>query len=72
MNAITKGWVNVHINVFTKEVCVSTKPYKTKKEAETGIYIGYGIEKVGCFEIEYTDVPTPPDTIKIVKKNLQN
>lgn len=64
MNTTVKGWVNIHINVFTKQLFVSNHPYKTEKEAETGIFIGYGIEKVGCFEIEYTDVPTPPEPTK--------
>lgn len=64
MNSTIKGWINVHINVFTKQLVVSNHPYKTEKEAETGIFIGYGIEKVGCFEIEYTDIPLPVETIK--------
>jgi hypothetical protein len=49
-----KGFVNVHIDITTKQVYVSNKPYATMQEAETGIFIGFGIEKVGCFEIEYT------------------
>jgi len=49
-----KGFVNVHIDIVTKQVHVSNKPYLSMEEAEKGIYIGIGIEKVGCFEIEYT------------------
>lgn len=49
-----KGFVNVHIDITTKEIFVSQKPYSSKEEAEKGILIGLGIEKVGCFEIEYT------------------
>ena len=49
-----KGFVNVHIDITTKNVYVSNHPYSTKKEAEKGIFLGIGIEKVGCFEIEYT------------------
>jgi hypothetical protein len=56
-----KGWVNIHIDVFTKKLTISNHPYKTKKEAETGIYIGYGIEKVGCFEIEYSKIEATTD-----------
>ena len=49
-----KGFVNVHIDITTKQVYVSNKPYPTKEEAEKGLFLGIGIEKVGCFEIEYT------------------
>ena len=49
-----KGFVNVHIDITTKQVFVSNKPYATMEEAERGIFIGSDIEKVGCFEIEYT------------------
>jgi hypothetical protein len=49
-----KGFVNVHIDITTKQVYVSNKPYPTMEEAEKGIFYGIGIEKVGCFEIEYT------------------
>jgi len=59
-----KGWVNVHIDVFTKKLTISTHPYPSKAEAETGIYMGYGIEKVGCFEIEYSKLPSPNETFK--------
>jgi hypothetical protein len=51
---IEKGFVNVHIDITTKQVYVSNHPYPTIEEAEMGIFCGFGIEKVGCFEIEYT------------------
>lgn len=54
---LEKGWINVHIHVDTKEVVTSRKPYLTKEEAEKGFYHGLGIEKVGCFEIEYSKFP---------------
>jgi hypothetical protein len=50
------GYVNIHIDLISKEVICSTKPYKTKKEANLGFFIGQGIEKVGCFKIKYTKV----------------
>ena len=49
-----KGFVNVHIDITTKQVYVSNHLYSTMEEAEKGIFHGIGIEKVGCFEIEYT------------------
>lgn len=49
-----KGFVNVHIDITTKQVYVSNEPYPTMEEAEKGIFHGIGIEKVGYFEIEYT------------------
>jgi hypothetical protein len=70
MSATKKGWVNLHINVLTNEVFASKHPYKTEKEAETGIFIGYGIEKVGCFEIEYQDVSPAPAIPEPTKKEL--
>lgn len=48
------GYINVHIDTNTERVFVSERPYETKEEAETGIFIGQGIEKVGCFKIEYS------------------
>ena len=51
-----KGFINVHIDVTTKQVFISNKPYPTKEEADKGILHSIGIEKVGCFEIEYTKV----------------
>lgn len=68
--ATKKGWVNLHINVLTNEVFASKHPYKTEKEAETGIFIGYGIEKVGCVEIEYQDVPPAPAPPEPIKKDI--
>ena len=47
-------FVNVHIDVTTKKMFISNKLYPTLQEANKGIFIGYGIEKVGCFEIEYS------------------
>jgi hypothetical protein len=49
-----KGFINVHIDIETKKVFVSNKPYPTMEEAEKGIFLGVGIEKVGCFQIEYS------------------
>lgn len=51
-----KGFINIHIDTVSREIFSSTHPYPTKEEAEKGILIGVGIEKVGCFEIEYTKV----------------
>lgn len=48
-----KGWINVHIYTDTNEMVASRHPYVSKEEAETGIFIGQGVEKVGCFEIEW-------------------
>lgn len=49
-----KGFVNIHIDTSRKIILTSIKPYETREEAEKGILIGPGIEKVGCFEIEYS------------------
>ena len=49
-----KGFVNVHIDITTKQVYVSNHPYPSMEEANKGILYGSEIEKVGCFEIEYT------------------
>ena len=51
-----KGFVNIHIDIETKQVFVSNKPYATKKDAERGFIYGTNIEKVGCVEIEYTKI----------------
>jgi hypothetical protein len=59
-----KGWVNIHIDVYTKKLFICGHPYKSKEEAEKGIFIGGSIEKVGCFEIEYTKLPDPNETFK--------
>jgi hypothetical protein len=48
-----KGWVNVHIHTDTNEIVASRRPYASQEVAETGIYIGEGVQKVGCFEIEW-------------------
>lgn len=48
-----KGFVNLHIDLETKQIFCSQKPYETKEEAEKGIFIGYGIFKLGIIEIEY-------------------
>lgn len=49
-----KGFVNIYIDITTKQVFASNKPYVSKTLAEKGILHGIGIEKVGCFEIEWT------------------
>lgn len=49
-----KGWVNIHIDTVTNKMYISNHPYGSKEEAETGIFIGSTIEKVGCIEIEWT------------------
>lgn len=54
MKETEKGFVNVHIDLVTKKMFISNHPYPTREEAEKGIFIGSGIEKVGCFEIEYS------------------
>jgi hypothetical protein len=64
-----KGWVNIHIDVYTKKLFISNHPYPSKEEAEKGIFIGGTIEKVGCFEIEYTKLPSPNETFKNAKIN---
>lgn len=51
-----KGWVNIHIDVMTRQLFISNHPYPSKEEAEKGIFIGSTIQKVGCFEIEYMKV----------------
>lgn len=55
MKKTKKGWINIHIDVQSENLYISKKPYKTKAEAEKGVFIGIGIEKVACIEIEYTD-----------------
>lgn len=50
------GYINVHIDIETKKVYVSTVPYETEQDANSGIFIGSTIEKVGCFKIEYTKI----------------
>ena len=55
MSKTKKGWVNIHIDVQSENLYISKKPYKTKAEADKGIFLGLGIEKVACIEIEYTD-----------------
>ena len=50
-----KGYVNVFIHTGTKKAFVSDHPYPTPEEALLDGFWGIGIEKVGCFEIEYSD-----------------
>lgn len=50
------GWVNVHIDLLAKKLAISSYPYDSKEDAEKGIYMGYGIHKIGCFQIEYPEV----------------
>ena len=45
-----KGWVNVHIDIETKKMYISNKPYSSKEEAELGIFIGSCIEKLGVLK----------------------
>ncbi len=40
------GFVNVHIDITTKQVYVSNKPYPTMEEAEKGIFHGNTIRKI--------------------------
>jgi hypothetical protein len=47
------GFVNIHIDIETKQMFISNKPYSTFEEAENGIIHSIGIQKVGCFKIEY-------------------
>lgn len=53
MRTTLKGWVNIHIDRTTLQMFISKKPYESKEEAEKGIFIGLGIEKVACLEIEW-------------------
>ena len=53
MEQTKKGYVNLHIDLLTGHIYCSQKPYDTEQEAEKGILIGYGIHKIGVFEIEY-------------------
>ena len=64
MRKTEKGFVNIHIDINTKHLSISNHPYSSREEADKGVLIGYGIEKVGCFEIEYTKSP-----VKAVKIN---
>lgn len=49
------GWVNLHIHTDTKQVVASQHPYPTKEEANKGIYYGLGIQKLGCFFVEWEE-----------------
>ena len=55
MSKTKKGWINIHIDIESEYLYISKKPYPSKAEAEKGMLIGVGIEKVACIEIEYTD-----------------
>lgn len=55
MRKTERGFVNIHIDINTKRLYISNHPYPSKEAADGGVLIGYGIEKVGCFEIEYTN-----------------
>lgn len=48
-----KGFVNISIDLETNKVFVSNKPYETKEDAESAMFIGGSIYIVGTFEIEY-------------------
>ena len=48
-----KGFVNININMESKQMYISNHPYTTKEEAEKAILISANVVKVGCFEIEY-------------------
>lgn len=50
-----EGWANIHIATDTKELYISGHPYATEAEAETGIFIGAGIQKVACIKIEWEE-----------------
>lgn len=50
-----KGWINVHLITETKEIVASRHSYATKEEADTGIFIGAGVQKLGCFEVSWEE-----------------
>lgn len=49
------GWVNIHMDMVTKQLIISNKPYPSKEEANKGFIWGGGIHKVGTFEIEWEE-----------------
>lgn len=49
-----KGFINVYIDTQSENIICSKKPYKTKEDADKNILVSIGIEKLGCYEIEYT------------------
>lgn len=53
---LKKGFVNLHIDLETRQIYCSTRPYNSEEEAETGIFIGGSIVRLGTFEIVYPDV----------------
>lgn len=62
-----KGWINIHYCIETGKIYCSTKPYDTQEIANTGIFIGQGIYKLGCFEIEYPYDPVI-EALKYINK----
>jgi hypothetical protein len=49
------GWANVHMDMTTKQLIISNKPYPSKLEANKGFIWGAGIQKVGTFELEWEE-----------------
>lgn len=59
-----KGWINIHYDVETGRIYCSQKPYDSEKDAKTAIFIGGGLCKIACIEIEYPYLPVV-ETMKI-------
>lgn len=49
------GWINIHLHSGSNEIVASRHPYPTKEEAEKGIYIGPGVQKLGIFLVEWDE-----------------
>jgi len=52
----TKEYVNVYIDVETKQMYSSDKPYPTKEESDKEIFIGPNIEKIVTLEIQFLSI----------------
>jgi uncharacterized protein YegP (UPF0339 family) len=47
-----KGFVNLHIDLETKQIFCSQKPYETKEEAEKGIFIIRSVKPIHRFSVD--------------------
>jgi hypothetical protein len=47
------GWINIHIDMRSHQMYCSQKPYKTRKEAKSAIFMGVGIKQVKTVKIKW-------------------